>query len=51
MQPGFTNIFGWPIRSEFVFGWLGVLIVISGIVNGALDTSIITDRIRLPHLH
>jgi hypothetical protein len=48
MQPAFKHIFGWPIRSEFVFGWLGVLIIISGIVNGALDVSSVTDRLRLP---
>ena len=47
LQPGLKSVLGWPIRAEYMFGWLGLLITVSGIINGALDIPSIRERVGL----
>jgi hypothetical protein len=47
LQPSLKGMMGWPVRAEYVFGWLGLLITVSGIINKALDIDVIRERVRL----
>lgn len=50
LQPKLKNLLGYPIRSEYVFGYLGIIIIVSGMVNKALTINDIADRLHIPAL-
>jgi hypothetical protein len=47
LQPVFKLPIGFPFRAEYLFGSMGFIIVISALVNGALDIETISSRVRI----
>jgi hypothetical protein len=47
LQPWFSYPIGFPFRSEYLFGFCGLIIVVSALYNGALDLSSFTSRVHL----
>jgi hypothetical protein len=47
LQPLFKIPLGYPFRPEYMFGLLGVVIVISALINNALNIVTISSRVRL----
>lgn len=47
LQPIFKYPIGFPFRAEYIFGFMGFLIIVSALVNGALDLETIVVRVRL----
>jgi hypothetical protein len=47
LQPVFKIPLGYPFRAEYMFGILGAVILISALVNHALNIETISSRVRL----
>jgi hypothetical protein len=47
LQPGLRKILGFPVRMDYLLGWLLMLVLLSGLVNQALDVAGIRERLGM----